>query len=464
VFDRPTPGAWPLAARLTLGGLCALALATGPIASATAKPDPVFPSQKQVDTAKAKVVTTQDQVAALTAQYQAASAQLDSVQEAASAAGEAYNGAKLLLDQRTAAAARAAEAAAQARSASDDAEKAIRQFAALAYQQDGSLGNVSAFMSASGPQDMVDRATALDTMGELRTAAYAKADAASQNAAAAQRNATLAAGQQQQASDQAAKALADAQAQATQAAAAATQIQGQQTQMASELASLQKTSVEVEQARQAGLRAEAIARAAAEEAARQARIAAEKAQRERTRKAAEEAARAKAAAELAAKQAAQAKRVADAATAAARKKRSQGHSGGSSTSRPPSKPSQPAPSPRGGVSAVLAYARAQVGKWYVWGAAGPNTFDCSGLTMMAWRQAGVYIDHYTGSQYNETRRVAISDLQPGDLVFYGDSGPTSHHVGLYIGGGQMIEAPHTGAQVRYASIYRSDLLPYGGRP
>jgi cell wall-associated NlpC family hydrolase len=116
------------------------------------------------------------------------------------------------------------------------------------------------------------------------------------------------------------------------------------------------------------------------------------------------------------------------------------------------------------VSAVIAYAQQQLGKPYGWGAAGPDAFDCSGLTMRAWAQAGVYLSHYTGAQWGETVRVPISDLRPGDLVFYGTSGPESHHVGLYVGGGQMIEAPHAGANVRYASIYRSDLLPYAGRP
>ena len=85
--------------------------------------------------------------------------------------------------------------------------------------------------------------------------------------------------------------------------------------------------------------------------------------------------------------------------------------------------------------------------------------------MMAWRQAGVRLSHYTGSQWAETARVPISQLQPGDLVFYGTSGPNSHHVGLYIGGGQMIHAPNPSTVVKYASIYSmSDLLPYGGRP
>jgi len=87
--------------------------------------------------------------------------------------------------------------------------------------------------------------------------------------------------------------------------------------------------------------------------------------------------------------------------------------------------------------------------------------------MVAWRQAGVYLSHYTGAQWNETRRIPLSDLQPGDLVF-GDSGATSHHVGLYVGGKNgnemMIEAPQTGEFVRYASIWRSDIVSEGGRP
>jgi len=86
--------------------------------------------------------------------------------------------------------------------------------------------------------------------------------------------------------------------------------------------------------------------------------------------------------------------------------------------------------------------------------------------MMAWAQAGVRLSHFTGYQYSETSRVALADLQPGDLVFFGDTGETSYHMGLYVGGGQMIEAPYTGANVRYASNWRGrgDILPYGGRP
>jgi cell wall-associated NlpC family hydrolase len=88
-------------------------------------------------------------------------------------------------------------------------------------------------------------------------------------------------------------------------------------------------------------------------------------------------------------------------------------------------------------------------------AAGPNSFDCSGLTMWAWAQAGVSLPHYTGSQLAVSRQIPIADLQPGDLIFIwgpGENGDPGH-VGLYIGGGQMVHAPHSGAYVETDSIY-----------
>ncbi len=100
----------------------------------------------------------------------------------------------------------------------------------------------------------------------------------------------------------------------------------------------------------------------------------------------------------------------------------------------------------GNIAAVIAYARAQIGKPYVFATAGPETFDCSGLTMMAWRQAGVSMNHFSGSQFNQFPHVSISQLQPGDLVFKGPGGVD--HVALYIGGGMQIAATHTGSFVK----------------
>jgi cell wall-associated NlpC family hydrolase len=114
-------------------------------------------------------------------------------------------------------------------------------------------------------------------------------------------------------------------------------------------------------------------------------------------------------------------------------------------------PDVPAPSPR--VAAVIAYARAQLGKPYVFATAGPDTFDCSGLTMMAWRQAGVSMAHFSGAQFNAVPHVPISSLQPGDLVFKGPGG--RDHVALYIGGGMQIAATHTGDYVRLQPVSRN---------
>lgn len=114
----------------------------------------------------------------------------------------------------------------------------------------------------------------------------------------------------------------------------------------------------------------------------------------------------------------------------------------------------------GRARAAVEYAYDQLGEPYQWGAAGPSAWDCSGLTMMAWRQAGVSLSHSSSMQYEETRRVSSSDLQPGDLVFFYQ--PISH-VGIYIGDGQMIHAPNESEPVKIDPI---SYMPYtgAGRP
>ncbi|MGW0939485.1 NlpC/P60 family protein [Streptomyces sp. NPDC002666] len=99
---------------------------------------------------------------------------------------------------------------------------------------------------------------------------------------------------------------------------------------------------------------------------------------------------------------------------------------------------------------VMAFARAQLGKPYVWGATGPASYDCSGLTQAAWKAAGVDLPRTTWDQVNVGTRIATEDLQPGDLVFFYDD---ISHVGIYKGDGMMIHAPKPGANVREESIY-----------
>jgi cell wall-associated NlpC family hydrolase len=145
--------------------------------------------------------------------------------------------------------------------------------------------------------------------------------------------------------------------------------------------------------------------------------------------------------ELARRQAEQARAAAAAAAAAHR------------SPPPPPKPAggtpPPPPNTSGRVAKVIAYAYAQLGRPYVFGAAGPRAFDCSGLVMMAWAQAGVHLSHSAYIQMTEeTAHIPRSSLQPGDIVFFYNGG----HEGLYIGNGNVIHAPHTGDVVKISSI------------
>lgn len=107
----------------------------------------------------------------------------------------------------------------------------------------------------------------------------------------------------------------------------------------------------------------------------------------------------------------------------------------------------PAPSPAAGVA--VGEALRQLGRPYVFGTNGPDTFDCSGLTQWAWAKAGVAMPHYTVSQFRAFPRVALDQLQPGDLVFFNvDLG----HMGMYIGNGQLVQAPRTGEVVKITPV------------
>jgi cell wall-associated NlpC family hydrolase len=102
---------------------------------------------------------------------------------------------------------------------------------------------------------------------------------------------------------------------------------------------------------------------------------------------------------------------------------------------------------RAGVAVRFAYA--QLGKPYQYGAAGPNSYDCSGLTMRAWGAAGVSLPHNAAAQQSQIHYVSGANLQPGDLIFFGSP---AYHVGIYIGSGRMIAAPHTGTVVQIQPV------------
>jgi cell wall-associated NlpC family hydrolase len=136
----------------------------------------------------------------------------------------------------------------------------------------------------------------------------------------------------------------------------------------------------------------------------------------------------------------------------------------SQTSRAVASAYQPPPPPASGGAGGQAVAAAEsyLGVPYVWGGASRSGVDCSGLVMLAWEAAGVNLPHFSGAQMAATTPVPLSDLQPGDLIFYGPGG--SEHVAMYIGGSSMIEAPHTGAVVHITGLRLGGNFVGAGRP
>ena len=119
----------------------------------------------------------------------------------------------------------------------------------------------------------------------------------------------------------------------------------------------------------------------------------------------------------------------------------------------PGEPAAPVSAPTGGAATAVATALDQVGDAYAYGAAGPDAFDCSGLTMYAWAAAGVSLPHSASMQAGSGVPVAYSDLQPGDLVFY--YSPVSH-AGIYVGDGQLVHAANESAPVEVVPL---DAMP-----
>jgi cell wall-associated NlpC family hydrolase len=143
------------------------------------------------------------------------------------------------------------------------------------------------------------------------------------------------------------------------------------------------------------------------------------------------------------------RRIAEEAAAAARAKANE--SSGSGGGLVGSPVGVPIPTPGGtgaGHPQAAQIALQYLGVPYVWGGASPAGFDCSGLVMYVYAQLGISLPHYTVSQWNATEPISTSEMQPGDLVFFDGLG----HVGIYIGGGQFVDAPHTGSVVRIDSL------------
>ena len=446
-----------------------IAIVVGAIGStalpAAAAKKPVIPSQSQVDKANAAAQAKAAQIGQTEAQLAAANASLDKLNNQVEAVVEAYDGAMAKVDAAQQRLAKAQSDLAAANKARADAQIQMNQFAAASYRGAGGLDRLSALMTSDSPGAFLTRASTLSALARHEQSVISLMTSTQDAQAAAQDAANAALADQQVQLQAAAKtkdaAIAAVNAQAGQIAA----INANQLNLQAQLAVLRGTAKDLATARAQGLKrqAEEAAAAAAAAKAAAARAAAARA--------------AAAAAALAAQKRAAALALQQAAASHQNNGGNNGDGNGGSSSGgdggivPPGGTSISTPVQR---QAAIAFAESQIGLWYRWagaGEVGPTVtstgvqnvpaYDCSGLTMRAYQAVGISLAHYTGAQWDDGLHVSQAQLQPGDLVFFAtntNDPSTIHHVGIYIGNGQMVDAPATGEQIGIHNAFRPDYI------
>jgi cell wall-associated NlpC family hydrolase len=375
--------------------------------------NPPKPTQAQIDAAKKAEADKKKAAAAAAANLNKANQSLRQLTAIAKAAQLKYRQAQKELAQATSEANAAAAAYQESVSQVKAAHDTIGRLATSAYIMGGGFTNLDSLLHADGPQDLMDRLSTLDSLGKQNTEALFRFKAAEQIAKEAKQAADLAKAKQQSATEKvaAAKAVAD-DARAKQQKEV-DRLQKIQDQVLKELLAAQKVRITLEQQRQLALLEEANS-AIADNTAIYTKIWPDIGFRGATFERSTPAMRAKA----------------------------------------------------------VAYAKSQVlaRKPYVWGTQGPNSFDCSGLVYAAYKSAGLAWPNWdrlnSSLFFSYTKRVPISQLEPGDLLFYSYKGTvnTIHHITIYAGNGMMWEANSTPKGLLFSNIYSiKGLMPYGGR-
>ena len=368
------------------------------------------PSQDEIDQAQRAVIQDKAAIDPIQAQLDAAQRQLTGLDQQAQAAAEHYDEATVRLQSAKATARTAAVSVISAQHQYDTARLELGRLAAQAYRDGNGFATVTMILTSDGPQQFVERVHILQTQSVDRQSALRDASQSQQAAVAAEKSADQAVEAERQ--DQAQVAAAAQQAQQAVAAeqAQVTAASARRDQLVAQLAAAQNTSVRLEQQRQ-----QALAAAAAQQAAQKA-------------------------AQQAAQQASSAGR---------------SHLGA------------PVPYASGAAGQALAFAYAQLGKPYVWGAIGPNSYDCSGLAMTAYDQAGIDLPHFAAFQFQASHPLTYDQLRPGDLLFWATNPKDSnsiYHEAIYIGSQQMIQAPKTGWDVMISNMWMWGPIQFYARP
>ncbi len=438
-------------------------LGGGSLPAASADNHP-YPSRRDVQQAQGAVRATGDRVGVIRAQLALASARLQQVSVEAGKAVEVWDGARYQLEQARQAAERARERADTAARGAARLRKQVAAATVRSYQSGGSLNSLGVLLADSNRTALLDQMNAYYSVtGALQT--YLGQYQSTESVARVLQGQAVAALADRRRAAQAAAAAKEAAAQAVgKANSAVNSITAQRDQLIASLAQLQHTSVALAQQRQQALEQKAAEEAAAQAAAAAARQQAQQRAQQQAQRQAQRAAQ-------------QAPSPQPSPTPVPSPTPEPSPTPAPSptptptpdptptpsptpsptpTPTPPPAPPPPAPPPTAqGAAAAIAFAKAQLGEPYVWGAAGPDSWDCSGLTMGAWGAAGVSIPHWGVAQYYATTPISASQLQPGDLLFWSSDGSPSsiYHVALYAGGGMLIEAPRPGRTVEYVSMY-----------
>ena len=393
--------------KLIAAGLIAALLPTTAIAA------PPKPTQAQIDAAKKLEAEKKAAADAAAKKLNTAKKTLKQLAAISAAKTKLYNQAVADLKMKTKAADIAMKHLQAAQASVSSGKRAIGKMAANAYVMGSGFTDIETLLNSDGPQDLADRLSTLDALGENNSNALDRFKSAEIVASAAQKEADLAKQAQAAATVKVSAAKKEADVAKAMQQDEVDRLQAIQDKLAKELAVAQKTRLTLEQQRQLALLEEANAG-------------------------------------IAANTINQSKVWPDI-----------GFTGRTSTR-----------STEEMRAAAVAFAKKQVEarKPYVWGAEGPNSFDCSGLVYAAYRSAGLAWPNWdrlnSSLFWVATKRVKLTELVPGDLLFYSYKGTVStiHHITIYAGGGMMWEANSKDRGLLYSSIYSvKGLMPYGGR-
>ena len=404
------------------------------------------PSEEEIAAAQAAEEAAKMSVAQIEVKLAEVNASAATAMQNAQIAGEDLNEANIALNEATATANQASADADTAEAAFQEGKQQIASVAQAAYRGGGgTLDALAPYFDSDGLRSVETKQAGISSFSSSAEAKMQNVAALEQVAKVTRDAANTALANQKAATDEVQKRTDAANQAATAAQNEAARVAAQRGAYVQELATKQNTTVELINEREAAREAERqeAARIAAEQAAA----------------------------------AAEAQRQADAAAAAERAAAADASSSYnddgdddysySTPSYSYEEPSYSAPSySGGGADTAIATAKSYLGAPYVWGGESYGGVDCSGLTMLAWESAGVDLPHLSRAQYSYGTHVPIGSMEAGDLIFWSSNGTQSgiYHVAIYLGGGQMIEAPTFGVPVRITGVYSwGSIMPYAVR-